>query len=299
MENERKILGMSQKRAYEGIIILLILVIGALSVWMFTSRRHHITEQQKSELLQGRLQFELDSLVAQHNTIKLQYDSILVEKDSIIRINAEEISRLIAQQADYNRIRRQLNVLRQVTQSYVQEIDSLVRANQVLVAENVAMREEIQVTTARVNVLQREGEELRSKVEVASVLRGHGFTAQALRIRGSGREEATDRASRAEQIRVCFDIAENPVARAGEYQIFLRIAAPDGRILRLSDADAHSFVHNNDTLQFSNQTTINYQNRLTNVCMVWQRTEEFKPGTYLISVYSNEAWLGETTLSLR
>ena len=76
MENERKILGMSQKRAYEGIIILLILVIGALSVWMFTSRRHHITEQQKSELLQGRLQFELDSLVAQHNTIKLQYDSI-------------------------------------------------------------------------------------------------------------------------------------------------------------------------------------------------------------------------------
>jgi len=299
MENEGKILGMNQKRVYEGIIILLILVIGALSVWMFTARRHHITEQQKSELLQGRLQFELDSLVAQHNMFKLQHDSILAEKDSIIHINAEEISRLIAQQADYNRIRRQLNVLRQVTQNYVKEIDSLVRANQVLVAENVAMREEIQVATARVNVLQKEGEELRSKVEVASVLRGHGFTAQALRIRGSGREEATDRASRAEQIRVCFDIAENPVARAGEHQIFLRIAAPDGAILSLSDTYAHAFVHNNDTLQFSSQTTINYQNKLKNVCMVWQRTEAFRPGTYLISVYTNEARLGETVLNLR
>jgi len=299
MENKNNLSGLKQKRLYEGLIILLILIIGALSVWLFTSRQDHTDQQKKATLLQSRLQFELDSVLSHHNMIKLQFDSILVDKDSVIQVNAREINRLIAQMGDYSRIRRQLNLLREVTQSYVKEIDSLVQANQVLTAENVAMREEIQVTTARVDALQKEGVELRTKVEIASEIRGHSFTAEAIRIRRTGREEATDRASRAEQIRVCFDIAENPIAPAGTYRLFLRIADPNGNILRISDADYQSFIHQNDTLQFTATTSVNYQNKLINVCMVWQRTNELVPGTYLVSLYSEAAKLGETTLNLR
>ncbi|HSV77445.1 MAG TPA: hypothetical protein VLH37_10480 [Bacteroidales bacterium] len=289
----------SKKRIYEGIIIALIVIIGGLAVWVFTTRKAYKADRETAVTIQNQLQTELDSVLTEFNTFKMQHDSILVDKDSIIQNNAQEIRLLIAQQADYFRIRRQLNLLREVTQNYVQEIDSLVSVNQVLRAENVAMREEIQVVTSRYHVLEEERTELRDMVEMASVVRAHNFDAQAVRIRGAGREEVTDRASRAEQIKVSFTLAENPVARSGDYRIFMRIADPAGNILRVDDGDTHAFMHGSDTLQFSSSTIVNYQNQQKTVQLVWQRIAEFTPGVYLISFYTDEHHLGETALTLR
>ncbi|HSV88760.1 MAG TPA: hypothetical protein VLH61_08970 [Bacteroidales bacterium] len=300
MENkETSNIDKTKKRIYEGVIIALIVIIGALSVWIFTSRRAHKADRETASILQSQLQEELDSVLTEFNTFKFQHDSILVDKDSIIQHNAAEIRQLIAQQADYFRIRRQLNLLREVTQNYVQEIDSLVSVNQVLRAENVAMREEIQIATTRYNVLEEERTELRDMVDLASVIRAHDFDAQAIRIRGAGREEVTDRASRAEQIKVSFTLSENPVARPGDYRIFMRIADPAGNILRIDDGDAHAFLHGADTLQFSSSTIVYYQNLAKTVNLVWQRTAEFAPGVYLISFYTDEHHLGETAITLR
>ena len=70
-----------KNQLYEGIIILLILIIGGLSVWFFTSNEHNEDVRQKSILLQERMQVELDSLQIQHNTLKLKYDSVVTELD--------------------------------------------------------------------------------------------------------------------------------------------------------------------------------------------------------------------------
>jgi len=287
------------KRIYEGVIIALIIIIGGLSVWIFTSRKSYKADRETAMTIQTQLQKELDSVLTEFNTMKLQYDSVLVDKDSIIQKNAQEIRQLIAQQADYFRIRRQLNLLREVTQNYVREIDSLVSVNQVLRAENVAIREEIQVVTSRYNILDEERAELRTMVDAASVLRAHSFNAQAIRIRGAGREEVTDRASRAEQIKVGFTLAENPLARPGDYRIYMRIADQAGNILRIDDGDDHAFIHGTDTLQFSSTTVVNYQNTAKAVQLIWHRMAEFTPGVYLISVYTDEHHLGETALTLR
>jgi len=286
-------------RIYKGTIIVLVLIIGVLAVMLFTSRQSFKVERETASLLNTELQHELDSVLTEYNMIKMEYDSILVDKDSIIMANAEEIQRLITQQADYYRIRRQLNLLREVTQNYVRDIDSLVTLNQVLRDENVAFRQEIQRVTVRTTELEADKEELASKVEVASALRAYQFSTEAIRIRSRGREETTDRASRAEQIKVCFTIAENPIARTGNIRVYLRIAAPDGTILRISDDDVYSFFHGADTLQFSASTLIDYQNRETDVCLYWQRLAEFEPGLYLISLYTDEFRLGETALTLR
>ena len=57
-----------------------------------------------------QLQAELNSLMAEHNRIKEQYEDVsglLSEKDSIIMANAEEIKALINSQADYRKIKKQ------------------------------------------------------------------------------------------------------------------------------------------------------------------------------------------------
>ncbi len=288
------------------IYLITVAILGALVIFLgimwFTSRQtlREVTEERELATALGlELQYELDSVLDEYYMVRLEYDSILVDKDSIIEANAREIQNLIARQADYYRIRRQLNLLQEVTQNYVREIDSLYTENRVLKAENVQMREEIQVVQRRSTALAQDKQVLESKVEEASSLRAYQIEATPLRFRGRGREDDTDRAGRVEQIRVCFLIGENPIAPSGPLDVYMRIADPLGNILRISDSDAYSFIHEGDTLQFSVMGTINYQNLEVNTCLTWERTEEFEPGVYSVSLYTNEYRLGETAFELR
>ena len=71
-----------------------------------------------------QLQAELNSLMAEHNRIKEQYEDVsglLSEKDSIIMANAEEIKALINSQADYRKIKKQLARLQILLKSMFQK----------------------------------------------------------------------------------------------------------------------------------------------------------------------------------
>jgi hypothetical protein len=304
MEKEtKKAMDNRNEKVYKGAIVALVLVLGIMIVMLITTRqslKDMTRSNEISAVKNTELQQELDALIIDYNFKKLEYDSILHTQDSTIMAKAAEIEKLIRSQADYNRIRRNLNNLREITQRYVHEIDSLYTVNQVLRAENVQMREEIQLVTRRSQELADDRQMLSQKVELAAALRAYQIQADAIRIRGrQGREDETDRASRAEQIRICFNIGENPVAVPGYHNIYMRIAGPDNAILRLSDEDAYAFIHGGDTLQFSSKGTVNYQNKETPMCIYWHRTAEFQPGLYLISLYTDDNKIGETAITLR
>lgn len=292
----------NNEKIYRIAILVLGLLVLLLGILWFTSRqslKKVRTERVITEELNRGLQHELDSVLDDYYDFKMEYDSVLADKDSVIQANAEEIQDLIRRQEDYYRIRRQLNMLREITQNYVHEIDSLHTENRVLKAENVQMRDEIEQVTRRTTELTEDKQQLESQVELASELRAYQIDPFSFRIRGRGRESETDRARRVEQIRVCFLIGENPIVPAGELNIYMRIADPDGNILRLSDTMEHAFLHQEDTLQYSVSKVVDYQNQELNTCLTWQRTEEFEPGVYAISLFTDEHRLGETALELR
>lgn len=292
----------TNEKIYKGTILVLVVIIGVLTFLLITSRQSLKEVSTERTVVTDRnveLEDELNSILAEYNQIKNEYDSVLTKQDSIIQANAEEIRRLIAQQADYRRIQRNLQLLQDITQNYVREMDSLYVVNKVLKDENIEMQEEIQRFTRRTTELAQTKEELEGKVEVASALRAFQLTATPLRIRGRGREEITDRSGRTDQIRVCFTVAENPVARTGNKNAYVRIADPMGNILRVSDDDQYSFVIESDTLQFTMRDQFNYQNMDTEVCMDWYGTENYEDGLYLVSVFTDEFRLGETQFSLR
>lgn len=294
--------GKRNEMIYRIVLAVLAVIVITLAVLWQTSRstlKEVRQERETAFALNRELQFELDSVLDEYYLVRMEYDSVLVEKDSIIQANAREIQRLIARQEDYYRIRRQLNLLRDITQNYVREIDSLYTENRVLKAENIQMREEIRQVQRRTTELSRDKAALETKVEVASVLRAYQIEPFPFRLRGRGREDETDRANRVEQLRVCFVIAENPIIPKGDYDIYMRIADPYGSILRVSDDLAYSFVFQQDTLQFSVKDSFHYTNEQLYKCLTWHRIEEFESGTYEISLYTEDYRLGETALVLR
>lgn len=290
------------ENVYKGTILVLVVIIGILTFMLIIGRQtlqEVSTEKTIAEELNVELKEELQDVLTEYNMVKMEYDSVLTRQDSIIQANAREIEQLIAQQSDYRRIRRQLNLLREITQNYVREIDSLYTENRVLKAENVEMQQEIQRFTRQTTQLAETKELLEGQVEVASALRAFEINATPIRLRGRGREEETDRARRTDRIRVCFTVAANPVASPGNKNAYVRIANPDGNILRLGDGDRYAFTIGEDTLQFTMRGQFNYINEDTNVCLDWDKQEDFEEGMYLVSLFTDEFRLGETLFSLR
>jgi hypothetical protein len=287
------------------IIIVILLAAMALLTWLYLSTRSRLgslleeKEQQRVEL-----QHELDSLITEHNNIKLEYGTFsdsLVAKDSIIQANALEIRKLLDTQYEFYKVKKKLDRLRSISQGYLKQIDSLYTVNQELKAENEQIRSSYQMEQQKSSSLLKDKEALTEKVTMAAVLRAYKITASG--VRGSGdKERITDKAKRVEKIKVCFTLGENPLLSAGAKDIYIRIARPDKMILARGRGDDYSFSYKGEILQYTMRETVNYQNQAMDICTYWinrSAKENLPEGVYVVSVYAEDFEIGQTSFELK
>lgn len=262
--------------------------------------------EAEKELQRQDFQAEVDSLMKVHNELKESYGELsqeLAEKDSIIQADAVEIKKLLDSQWDYNRIKKKMVELQQISQHYVRQMDSLYTVNRELVAENERIREEYQAERRQNTNLTRQKEELANKVNQASAMKIHGLKAVPVRLSGSkGKETETDRANRADRIRVDFTLAQNDLVEAGSKIFYLRIADPTKAVICKGSGDEYSFTSNGETLQYTEKVRVNYDNKDADVRAYYIKPAayEMMPGTYFIDVYEQGGRLiGQTAFDLK
>ena len=262
--------------------------------------------EAEKEMQRLDFQAEVDSLMRVHNELKESYGELsleLAEKDSIIQADAVEIKKLLDSQWDYNRIKKKVANLQAISQRYVRQMDSLYTVNRELVAENERIREEFQAERRQNTNLTRQKEELTNKVNQAATMRISNYRAKAVRFKGSGKESDTDRASRAERIRIDFTVAANELIEPGTKLFYVRIADPKRAIISKGSGDEYSFKSNDgETLQFTEKVRVNYDGTETAVRAYYVKPDayELMPGTYFVDVYEQGGKLiGQTTVDLK
>ena len=264
-------------------------------------------EQLETEKEMQRMDFqaEVDSLMKVHNELKESYGELsqeLAEKDSIIQADAVEIKKLLDSQWDYYRIKKKVASLQNIAQKYVRQMDSLYTVNRELVAENERIREEYQAERRQNTNLTRQKEELANKVNQAATMKLYNYSAQAVRFKGGGKETGTDRADRAERIRIDFTVASNDLIEPGTKLFYVRIADPKRAIISKGKGDEYSFQANGETLQFTELVRVNYDGKETPVRAYYVKSDNYQmmPGTYFIDVYEQGGKLiGQTTIDLK
>ena len=264
-------------------------------------------EQLETEKEMQRMDFqaEVDSLMKVHNELKESYGELsqeLAEKDSIIQADAVEIKKLLDSQWDYYRIKKKVASLQTIAQKYVRQMDSLYTVNRELVAENERIREEYQAERRQNTNLTRQKEELANKVNQAATMKLYNYSAQAVRFKGGGKETGTDRADRAERIRIDFTVAANDLIEPGTKLFYVRIADPRRAIISKGKGDEYSFQANGETLQFTELVRVNYDGKETPVRAYYVKSDNYQmmPGTYFIDVYEQGGKLiGQTTIDLK
>ncbi len=287
------------------IILILCLIIAFLS-WQLVEIRKTISEIRivKEEAVNKNqdLQKELDVMLLQHDSIKTANAKLSVKlsaKDSIIMKNAEEIQKLIAVNADYRRIKRKLDYLRGITQSYVDQIDSLFTENKKLQTENIKIKNDYHKEKERNTELTTVKDQLTEKVNVGSMLKAYATSAVGLRTKGGGKEVISDKAKSTDKIKICFTLSENLIATSGSKDIYIRIAGPDTYILTRGEGDEYSFTGNGEKLQYSIKKPITYENKAMNLCLYWDKTKDFEPGKYSISIFADGIEIGQAFLELK
>lgn len=287
------------------LVVLLLIISVGLIIWFFSMRTKYNAMVEDKEQQRIELQDELNNLMAQHDSIKIEYGTLsdsLSIKDSIILANAKEIQQLLNYQWEYRKVNKKLNMLREITQGYVHQLDSLFTVNRELKEENEKIRQQYSREQDKSRELSKEKEELIEKVEQATVLKAYGVSAGGVRLTGSGRERETDKAKKIERVKICFTLGENKLAEPGTKIVYIRIVRPDNVVVTQKVGGDYTFEFEGETLEYSSKKEVDYQNKDTYTCIYWTKKSKEDPamvGTYNISIYADGFEIGKTSFDLR
>ena len=304
MNTERASSTKSKGWLYAILGVLALIIIG-LSCWLISLKGNLNTLESEKEQQRADFQAEVDSLLRVHNELKENYGELstqLAEKDSIIQADAVEIKKLLDSQWDYNRIKKKVTELQAISQNYIHQLDSLYVVNQELKEENERIREEVQEERKQNRNLQRQKDELTNKVNLATVLRIYNLSADAVRLKGGSQETTTDKAGRAERVRVTFTIGQNDLIESGPKDFYLRIADPSKNIICKGTGDEYAFKYNGEMLQYTEKIRVNYDNKEKDVFAYYVKPSgrEMLPGYYFVDVYDgNNNLVGQTSFNLK
>ncbi|MEI6682341.1 MAG: hypothetical protein WCO44_06920 [Bacteroidota bacterium] len=288
-------------KVYLAVVAILVLI---LLFWLFIQRSQLLKLVKEKESEKTELQHNLDSLMTEHNKIKVSYGALsdsLRSKDSIIQKNAVEIKKLLDTEWEYNKIRKKLEMLQKVAQGYVRQMDSLYTVNRELTAENDRIRQEVKTEQHRNQNLIKDKEELKEKMNQAAFIKAYDVTASAYKLKsGKTKEELTDKASRAQRIRVTFTIGENPLVPSGKKIVYIRIQRPDKVVVIKSKYD--TFTFNGQTIPFSLREDIDYQGKAMNVSVAWTKKDDESAamkGKYIVTVFADDKEIGAGSFDLK
>lgn len=293
----------SSTRGFKIAIGILAATVVVLSTLLLTQRKQVVTLTRENTDQTTELQGQLDSLMAEHERVKVSYGELsnsLLSKDSIISAKANEIKQLLGARTELGVVKRKLAQLQQITRGYEQQIDSLFVVNRKLKAENEQIKTDFNLEQQKTINLTKDKEELKEKITGAAILKAYKISATAFKTRGLDKERETDKAGRTDKIKVCFTVSENKLVAAGYKRFFVRIARPDNLIL--TRGPAYTFQFLGQTLQFSAMETLNYDGSATDMCTFYEQpdnAQDLPKGRYIVNIFTEDREIGQASFELK
>jgi len=277
----------------------MIAITGVLAILLIAAIALFFNQKNKMAEMEAILTHEKDSLANELRNMVHAYDTMRTNNDTLqagLERERERIVRLLQINASNAQLiktyRNEISTMREIMKSYIVQIDSLDTRNKMLAAENTEIRQQMsQVRTANTQI-SRERERLADQVETASVIQAKDIVVTAL---NRNRREVT-RINQMTNLRVCFTLRENPIAKAGEKEVFMRILRPDKLVITTSPDNV--FSYNRNPLIFSAKRTVDYINQDVEMCIFMDNTGDFIVGTYTVELYLENNIIGTSTFIL-
>ncbi len=299
------------------IIVLSVLVIGLSGILLYESLNTEMSEieirQQFSHLKDEYKQIEKDLDMA-INDLEINNQEIIAQKEKIGRL----IRKNNITEEELNQAKKMMKNLSEVVlKSYKSKVRNLEEKEGGLVKERESLAQQILKIQKKVEEINdRYNKEKRSskmkehiirekegQINYASRLILSNFILNGFKVRNSGKEIQTDKASRIDRIKVSFDIVPNKLVESGIKKIYTIIKKPSGDIVTFVNQDTGEFIFENKRMKYSDELKFFYTSGEEKTLEFTWDNEDFERGDYVMEVYEktkNEIVLiGKAIKSLR
>jgi len=281
------------------ILVLAILLIGSLIyIFKLTSDAKTLqttvttVKSEKESVLKdlADLKTNYDAAIAENTTMS---DELIAERDKVIKL-MEDLKASKGDNASLQKYKTQYKALEQKMQNLMQEVAVLKKQNQTLTTNLDSTNVVLEDNKKYNQVLVGQNEDLAKKVELGSKLTVTNLKTASYKVRSSGKQIATDKASRTDMLKVNFTIAENKIAKSGDKTYYVQVIDSKNNVL----GDKATISFGETSLTYSFTTTVKYENKTVEVSEQLPG-KDFTKGTYFVNVFDKGELVSKSSFSLR
>jgi len=281
------------------LIGLLVVLLVSLAGYTYT-----LIQQNKETVLfleadKAEVQKELEALVVSYNEIlqdnELKDKELIAARDRIV-VLLDSVKNYKANLSIINRYKAQVRALKNERTQLFKRADSLLIVTQRLAIEKDSTTAVLNKTIKVVDSVTTANTQLFNSLEKGALIGITNLDATAIIVRRGGKIKQTKRASRADKIRVCYTIAPNTLAQAGDRVLYVQVINPDNNII----GDKSNITFGQDLLTYSKSEIVFYENKALDVCAIVGTTgQDVLKGLYTINIFDAQRQIGSTTLMLK
>ena len=281
------------------LIGLLVVLLVSLAGYTYT-----LIQQNKETVLfleadKAEVQKELEAIVVSYNEIlqdnKLKDKDLIAARDRIV-VLLDSVKNYKANLSIINRYKAQVRGLKNERTQLFKRADSLLIVTQRLAIEKDSTTAVLNKTIKVVDSVTTANTQLFNSLEKGALIGITNLDATAIIVRKGGKIKQTKRASRADKIRVCYTIAPNTLAQAGDRVLYVQVINPDNNII----GDKSNITFGQDLLTYSKSESVFYENQALDVCAIVGSTgQDVLKGLYTINIFDAQRQIGSTTLMLK
>ncbi|OCB74858.1 hypothetical protein [Flavobacterium crassostreae] len=281
------------------IAVLAVLLVGSLVyIFKITSDADSVKTELTTTLT------EKETVMKDLQELKATYDAAITENTSMSEELIKERDKVVNLIADLNKSKGDVASL----SKYKKQFFALQNKMKVLMVENEGLKKENALVTSQRDstvvvlgeskkyneVLVGQNEELSRTVEKASKLTILNMKTAAYKMRSSGKQIETDKASRADVLKISFTIAENQVARSGDKTYYIQVIDAKNNVLGNKKTEDFG----DTSLVYSFTTNVKYENKTVQVSEDLPG-KEFAKGSYFVNVFDKSELVSKTSFTLK
>jgi regulator of replication initiation timing len=264
--------------------IAIVLLIGTLFYTFNLKSEAKETERQLTE--------EKASVLKDLNNMAQQYDVAIGENEAANQKLVEARERIeglmdslkVSENSVRSlwRYKKQFLALQDEMKILMEENTALKASNALLATSLDSTKIQLQDRIVFNDSLLAQNTELATIVNDAAVLTTVGLKGFGVIVRSSGKLIPTERARRADKIRVCYTVAKNKLVAPGDKEFFVQVLDPKDNVLGLNE----QIQFDENVLNYSLISKFNYENDNLDICeFVEAKGENFEKGRYIVNVF--------------
>jgi len=278
------------------ISVLAILLVGSLFyIYKISNDVKYVQNELTSTMT------EKDSIMKNLQELKATYDAAIAENTSMSDELVKERDKVVNLMNDINKSKGDASKYRAEYLKLESNLKVLMAENEGLKKQNVTLTTQRDSTVVvlgeakKVNeILVEEKNDLSKTIEKGSKLSLVNLQTVAYQLKSSGKQIATDKASRANVLKISFTIAENQIAKSGNKEYYVQVIDSKNNVL--GEKKTENFDENSLTYSFISK--VKYENKTVNVSEDLPG-KDFAKGTYFVNVFDKNELVSKTSFSLK